>query len=223
MATPFKFDTNAHGNINDSGIKDLPLGKHNYVITKITYAPIKSDPTKKRHHLIIELRHEQGGKFTQFLEIHPKDKSDNEVTRARIAADEFNSYVLATGVKKGTVLTPEKFKILYEKTIGIETRKTVVKATNKEYINVTQIVKDGFPDEELTPMGAASGKAASAPEEEDEDAAPVAPAKTAKKKKAKPAPPVVEEEEEEEEEEDPDEEEEESEEEEEEEEEDPFA
>ena len=35
MAKPFKFDMSKHGNINDNGVKDLPLGKHNYVITKI--------------------------------------------------------------------------------------------------------------------------------------------------------------------------------------------
>ena len=154
MATPFKFDTKKHGNINDSALKDLPLGKHNYVITKITFAPIKADKTGRRKHLVVELRHSEGGKFTQFLEIHPKDKTENEQIRARIAAEEFNAYVQAAGFEG--VLTPAKFKALYNKVIGIETTKTKNKASGKEYVNVNQIVKDGWSDEDLSSLGATS-------------------------------------------------------------------
>lgn len=221
MATPFKFDTKQHGNINDSGIKSLPLGKHNYVITKITYVPVKADTTGKRHQLVIELRHSEGGKFTQFIEHVPRDKSDNEAIRARIAAEEFNAYVQACGFDG--VLTPAKFTVLYNKVIGIETVKTVNKATKKEYTNVNQIVKKGFPDAELSPLGASNDDAPDEDEDEDEDEAeeeeeeetppPVKKKKAApapepvKKKKAAPAPVEEEDEDKEEEEEDDDEEE----------------
>ena len=196
MATAaFKFDTKKHGNINDSALKDLPLGKHNYVITKIVLAPVKADKTKKRKHLVIDLRHSSGAKFTQFLEIHPKDNTENEQIRARIAAEEFNAYVQAAGFEG--VLTSAKFKLLYNKVIGIETVKTENKATKKSYVNVNQIIKDGFPDEELTQLGAS--------DETDEKSKKSTTKKSTSTRKKKTPP---KEEEEEEEDDDPDEEEE---------------
>lgn len=185
----FAFNTKKHGSINDNALRDLPLGKHNYVITKITYAAIKADQSGKRKHLIIELRHSDGGSYTQFLEITPKDKTENEATRARIAAEEFNAYVQAAGFKGN--LTAPKFKLLYEKPVGIETVKTVNKATKKEYINVNQIIADGFSDDEVSSFDPPSDDEApddesyedEGEEEEDDDEAEAA-AEAERKKKA---------------------------------------
>lgn len=203
----FKFDTGKYGSINDSGVRDLPIGKHNYTILKVSYQPIKADASGKRHHIVIELRHTNGQLYTQFIEHVPKSREEAELTRARIAGEEFNAYVFAAGVKKGTVITAAKFKMLAGKEIGIETQVRTSKAKEGvKFVNTVQIIKDGFSDDELsdTPEEKASAPAKGKsktppPEEEEED------------------PPEEEEEEEEEETEDP------SEEEGEEEEDDPFA
>lgn len=184
MATPFKFDTRKHGNINDSGIRDLPLGKHNFKIIKVSYDRVKSDKSGKRSHVVIELQHSSGSKYTKFLEIFPKSNEANEETRARISAEEFNAYVQAAGFTG--VLTVPKFKVLAGKLIGIETVKEVNKASKKEYINTVQIVKGGFSVDELTTLV----------EEETEEEEAEEPAKKKPRKKAKAKPPVEEEEEE---------------------------
>ena len=173
MATlkPFKFDTAQHGSINDNALSEMPLGKHNYVISKITYAPIKADPSGNRHHLIIELRHESGKTYTQFIEHVAKNDTESEATRARIAGDEFNAYVAGCGIKKGVVLTAAKFKLLYKKLIGIETTESKNKSSGKVYINTTQVVAGGWKEEDKVPLD--DGGEEDVEEDVEEDDAPI--------------------------------------------------
>lgn len=205
--TAFKFDLTKHENINDNAREDLPVGKHNYVITKIDYVAIKSDKTGKRKHLKIDLRHESGRNYTQFLEITPRSKEDNELLRAKIAGDLFKTILEAAGFK-GKVITPAKFKTVYDNTIGIEADSTVSASNKKTYINIKKVVNDGWSDDEVTSADKPEEEEEVEEieeEEEEEDPAP----KKKKKPKKKPAPEPEPEDEDEEEEDEEDEEEEE--------------
>ena len=181
----FTFNRKKHGDINDSVIKDLPEGKHNYVLTKISVAPIKSDKTGKRKQIVVELRHSEGANYTVFLEHTPKkmenkDAQENENTRARIAGDTFNSIITSAGYTDDN-FTLAKAKTIYNKVFGIRTEVTTNKATKKSYSNIRETVAGGWDEEELDEVKEASAAPAPA-------AKKTAATKTTRRKKPAPEP-----------------------------------
>lgn len=175
-------------------MKELPDGCHNYQVTKIKVSPVKSDTTKKRKHIEVHLRHEDGTTYVKYFEHTPRkmdtpEKQEAEDMRARIAARTFAS--ILKEVKFPGVFSLPKAKAAYGKTIGIKVESTENKTTKKTYANIREIVAGGY-DEEGSPI-----------EKQEKPAAKkTAKKKTAKKAakktaKTKPEPPEEDEEEEE--------------------------
>ena len=145
--TPFSFKRSNYGSVNSGTNNELPVGKHNYQVTNVSYEQVKADKSGKRHHVKVDLRHSSGSNYVQFFEIAPKDKNDE--TRARIAGDVFGSITDACGIATDNIKTAH-FKKMKGKDIGIRTAESVSGKgkTSRKYINIREVIAEGWDEAE---------------------------------------------------------------------------